>query len=68
MIYFFYFLYAFAQGAWATRSLLEKEKYMTENDTIVMIVILFAALAPIVTAVIAYDAMKSVIVFIVTGK
>jgi hypothetical protein len=69
MFYFvLYFIYALWQGVSATRAALRKEKYMTEKDTIVLLVILFTAVAPIITAYIAYDAMKSVIVFLVTGE
>jgi hypothetical protein len=68
MLYFFYFVYAFVQSVHVTRAVLRREKYMTEKDTIVLLVILFTAVAPIITAYIAYDAMKAVIVFLVTGE
>jgi hypothetical protein len=69
MIYFIlYFAYALTQGAWATREVLRDEKYITERDTIVLLVVVFTVIAPIITALIALDAMRSVIVFLVTGE
>jgi hypothetical protein len=68
MFYFvLYFIYALWQGVSATRAVLREEKYMVDKDVIVLLTILFTALAPIVTAVMAYGAMKSVIIFLVTG-
>jgi len=61
MPYVLYITIAIAQAVWATRAVLREEKYMTGRDTKIAMLCMFTVLAPIVTAAVVYDAMKSIV-------
>ena len=68
MVYLIYVLYAVIQGLYATRLTAQSERNPMDNETLWALFILFVVVAPVVTAVVAYNVVKATVIFLVAGN